>query len=515
MSTEGALFLVSVGPGFMDLVPERAKKALTDSQVIVGYDLYLRWVLPWIQNKQIETFPLTQERRRAERALDLARQGKRVSLVSSGDIGIYGMATLGLELLKEEDTFPVEVVPGISAANACAALLGAPLAHDFATLSLSDLLCPWEWIETRAQHLAQADLVVVLYNVQSRSRSRGVYRILEILKAFKSAETWCGIVRNAYREEQSVECCKLGKLSHRQFDMLTTLVIGNRFTKPKREFLFTPRGYVGWAEPSSSAQQEALPRKAVWVFSGTSDGNEIVRSLHQQGIPVIVSVATEQGAQIWREQRIPVVWGSLGRERRHQVLQQHQASLLVDATHPYASRMTLQLQQLSVDLEIPCVRYERPSTLIGDELCGDSIEKVTTLALKHGRRILLATGSHQVAEFLRQDRHRQAEWFVRCAPTSESLRELEKAGVPLSQICAQQGPFSVEENHRLLERWKIEVLVTKDSGKAGGYLEKYQAAKALGIPLIVLQRPRVHVAQSNSDTSALLQRIQQVMDNDD
>ena len=163
-------------------------------------------------------------------------------------------------------------------------------------------------------------------------------------------------MRNAYREEQSVECCKLGELSHRQFDMLTTLVIGNRFTKPKREFLFTPRGYVGWAEPSSSPQQEALPRKAVWVFSGTSDGNEIVRSLHQQGIPVIVSVATEQGAQIWREQRIPVVWGSLGRERRHQVLQQHQASLLVDATHPYASRMTLQLQQLSVDLEIPCVR---------------------------------------------------------------------------------------------------------------------------------------------------------------
>ena len=170
------------------------------------------------------------------------------------------MATLALELLKEEDTFSVEVVPGISAANACAALLGAPLAHDFATLSLSDLLCPWEWIETRAQHLAQADLVIVLYNVQSRSRSQGVYRILEILKVFKSVETWCGIVRNAYREEQLAECCKLGELYHRQFDMLTTLVIGNRFTKPKREFLFTPRGYVGWAEPSSTAQQEELPR---------------------------------------------------------------------------------------------------------------------------------------------------------------------------------------------------------------------------------------------------------------
>jgi precorrin-3B C17-methyltransferase len=499
----------------MDLVPERAKKALIESEVIVGYDLYLRWVLPWIQNKQIETFPLTQERKRAERALELARQGKQVSLVSSGDVGIYGMATLALELLKEDDTFPVKVVPGISAANACAALLGAPLAHDFATLSLSDLLCPWDWIETRAQQLAQADLVIVLYNVQSRSRSQGVFRILEILKTFKSAETWCGIVRNAYREEQSVECCKLEELSHRQFDMLTTLVIGNRFTKPKREFLFTPRGYVEWAEPSPSSQQADLPRKAVWVFSGTSDGNEIVRSLHQQGIPVIVSVATEQGAQIWRKQKIPVVWGSLGRERRHQVLSQQQASLLVDATHPYASQMTVQLQQLSVYLEILCLRYERPSTLVGDELCGDSIEKVTALALQSGKRILLATGSHHVAEFLQQDHAQQGEWFVRCAPTSESLRELEQAGMPLSRICAQQGPFSVEENLKLLERWKIEVLVTKDSGEAGGFIEKHQAAKALGIPLIVQQRPRFHVAQSYSDISALLQRIQQVMDNDD
>jgi precorrin-3B C17-methyltransferase len=498
----------------MDLVPERAKKALTESEVIIGYDLYLHWVLPWIQNKQIETFPLTQERKRAERSLELARQGKRVSLVSSGDIGIYGMATLALALLQLEDVFPVEVIPGISAANACAALLGAPLAHDFATLSLSDLLCPWDWIETRAQHLAQADLVIVLYNVQSRSRSKGIYRILEILQTFKSAETWCGIVRNAYREDQSVECCKLTELSKRQFDMLTTLVIGNRFTKSKREFLFTPRGYVGWATQPISDQQKAIPKRAIWIFSGTSDGNEIVHRLKQQGIPVTVSVATEQGAQAWRDQKIPVVWGSLGRERRQQALDQHQARLLVDATHPYAFRMTVQLQQLSVDLEIPCLRYERPSSLVGDELCRDSIKAVAELAMQHGKRILLATGSHHVAEFLRLDIVQQSEWFVRCAPTSDSLRDLEQAGVPLSRICAQLGPFILEENRRLLERWKIEVLVTKDSGEAGGYLEKYRAAKELEIPLIVLQRPRIHVGESYSDHSSLLQRIQQVMDTD-
>src|SRR5581483_10157130 len=186
----GVLNLVSVGPGENDLIVPRAREALENSDVIVGYELYLRWVAPWLVGKETHTPPLTQERERARLAIEKARGGARVALISSGDIGIYAMAALAFEEMREEDTYAVHVIPGITAANACASLLGSPLSHDFATLSLSDLMCPWDWIEQRARHIATADLACVLYNVQSNARVEGVYRVLNILLEHKSPDTW-------------------------------------------------------------------------------------------------------------------------------------------------------------------------------------------------------------------------------------------------------------------------------------------------------------------------------------
>ena len=242
----GKLYLVSVGPGTRELIPPMVKAALEASEVIVAYELYLTWIQPWIAGKDIRTLPLTQERDRAQLAIAQARAGKTVALISSGDIGIYAMAALAFEDMAEDDRYDVQLIPGITSANACASLLGSPLSHDFATLSLSDLLCPWEWIETRARHIAQADLAAVFYNVQSRQRQDGVYRILDIMLEHKRAETLCGVVRNAYREDQAVEIMTLAELRSRRFDMLTTLVIGNRFTRRKRDWIYTPRGYGNW-----------------------------------------------------------------------------------------------------------------------------------------------------------------------------------------------------------------------------------------------------------------------------
>src|SRR5262249_3785126 len=157
------------------LIVPRAVEALRESEVIVGYELYLRSIEPWIAGKEIHTPPLRHERERARLAIERARAGARVALISSGDIGVYAMATLAFEEMRDGDTFAVQVIPGVTAANACASLLGAPLSHDFATLSLSDLMCPWEWIEERARHIAAADLACALYNVQSNSRREGVY----------------------------------------------------------------------------------------------------------------------------------------------------------------------------------------------------------------------------------------------------------------------------------------------------------------------------------------------------
>src|SRR6202008_2901098 len=142
-----------------------------------------------------------------------------------------------------DEEYQLQVIHGVSAANSSAALLGSPLPHDFATLSLSDLLCPWELIERRARQLARADLVIALYNVQSKARTDGVYRILDILLEYKAPTTLCGVVRNAYRSGQKHYVCSLGDLVRKEFDMLSTVIVGNKFTFRKREFIYTARGY--------------------------------------------------------------------------------------------------------------------------------------------------------------------------------------------------------------------------------------------------------------------------------
>lgn len=487
----GVLNLVSVGPGFAEMIIPRAEAALRDSDVIVAYELYLRWITPWIEGKEIHTPPLTQERERALLAIEKARAGHKVALISSGDIGIYAMAALAFEEIREDDTFEINVVPGITSANACASLLGSPLSHDFATLSLSNLLCPWEWIENRARHIAQADLACVFYNVQSAGRQEGVYRILNIMLESKAPETLCGVVKNAYRPGQQVDIYRLDELPTLKFDMLTSIVIGNRFTQRKRGHIFTPRGYNNWASPQAKPE-DSLPTEAVWVFSGTSDGNALAGELAGQGMKVVVSTATEYGGEVASQGTPDVtVWaGRQGVEARRQALVGSQARALVDATHPYANVISEQLMGLSRELGIPYVRFERPSTLAENEaeLCS-SMDVAAERAIKLGKRIFLATGSKDLAAFLQAPGAENAEWFARVTPEPEFIQRAIDLGLPRSHICAMQGPFSEAFNTALWRDWQIDCIVTKDSGDAGGYAAKAAAAQKLGIPLIVVQRP--------------------------
>lgn len=532
----GVLNLVSVGPGFQDLIVPRAEAALRESDVIVAYELYLRWIAPWIAGKEIHTPPLTQERERALLAIERARAGATVALISSGDIGIYAMAALAYEEMREDDTYAVNLIPGVTSANACASLLGSPLSHDFATLSLSDLLCPWEWIEHRARHIAQADLACVLYNVQSAGRQEGVYRILKLMLESKTPHTLCGIVKNAYRPGQEVAICTLEELLGRQFDMLTTIVIGNRFTRRKRGQIFTPRGYNDWASPdmpapmapiaavivsttpasvamagaapAASGAPQAMPSGAVWVFAGTSDGNLMAQALAvQQKCPVIVSTATEFGAQL-AQQDCPgvTVWaGRRGVEARRQAFVTHAPAAIIDATHPYATLMSQQLMALSQELGLPYLRYERASAL-GDEphhLC-DSVEAAARQAIASGKRIFLATGSKDLATFLRAPGAETCDWFVRVTAEPDFMQRALDLGVPRSHLCAMQGPFSAAFNTALWQDWQIDCVVTKDSGAAGGYRAKADAASALGIPLLVIARPHLDYPLLVTDVATTL-----------
>jgi precorrin-6x reductase len=550
MESKGKLNLVSVGPGFISLVPPLAELALRESDVVVGYQLYFTWIQSLIEGKEIHSFSLTQEKERAQKAIACARAGQTVSLVSSGDIGIYGMAPLVLEEMRAEEEFQLQIIPGVSAANSSAALLGSPLSHDFATLSLSDLLCPWEWIENRARHLAKADLVIALYNVQSRSRPEGIYRILRILLEEKRANTWCGVVRNAFRPDQSVYLGSLAELQEREFDMLTTIIVGNRFTQRKGPFIYTPRGYQGWPvvnerelSPAAAGSEKAvnaadglsagaatdhLPnlqrltanqqpatcngklltasQQPIWVFAGTADGNALAAELSRRGHRLIVSTASDYGAEL-ASVALPGVEVRSGRQgvaARRSQLQQSRAVAVVDATHPFAIEISSQLTQLSAELNIPYVRYERPAAAVPSFARQVSdMPEAARLALEIGHRIFLATGIKDVDAFLKQSGAEHREWWLRITPDTGSLELALKTGVPRSHICAMQGPFSADLNIALWSAWQVDCVVTKESGEAGGFGSKAEAADKLGIPLIVVKRPQIFYPVVASDFSTL------------
>ena len=245
----GTLHLIGSGPGSLALLTPDARAALTESSVWVGYGLYLDLLEPLRRPDQLRSDgQLTQERERCREALELACQGLTVALVSSGDSGIYGMAGLALEqwmALAEQDRPAFQVHPGISALQLAAARVGAPLMHDFCTVSLSDRLTPWEVIERRLQAAAAGDFVVALYNPRSKGRDWQLGRAQELLLAQRPPNTPVVLARQLGREEEAVSLHELATLPLEQVDMLTLVLIGNSSSRVEGGRMVTPRGYPG------------------------------------------------------------------------------------------------------------------------------------------------------------------------------------------------------------------------------------------------------------------------------
>ena len=244
---KGKLLLVGFGPGAEEHLTFRARKAIEEAECIIGYRTYIELVRPLIQGKEIIQTGMTEEIERASHAVDLAYQGKSVALVSSGDVGIYGMAGLAFEVLSDRgwtgSEILVEVIPGVTALSACASVLGAPLMHDFASISLSDLLTPWDVILRRLRAAAEADFVVALYNPKSSKRVRQIEEAREILLAHRSEETPVGIVKSAMREGESIVLSNLRDMLNHPIGMLTTILVGNSQTRIFSGRMVTPRGY--------------------------------------------------------------------------------------------------------------------------------------------------------------------------------------------------------------------------------------------------------------------------------
>ena len=245
----GKLFLIGLGPGDAALQTSSALDALTNCDVLVGYRGYIDQVSGLIEGKELVSMELGQEMERASRAVDLAYEGKVVAVVSSGDAGIYGMAGPVFRVLTDRgwdgEGPAVEVVPGISALQAAASLLGSPLMQDFCAISLSDLLTPWEAIRRRLEAAALGDFVVALYNPRSQRRTWQLPEARRILLEHRRGETPVGLVKDAYRPSQQVSITDLESLETclDTVDMFTTVVIGNSTTYVHQGFMVTPRGY--------------------------------------------------------------------------------------------------------------------------------------------------------------------------------------------------------------------------------------------------------------------------------
>ncbi|MFC4305361.1 precorrin-3B C(17)-methyltransferase [Cohnella boryungensis] len=244
----GKLLIIGFGPGSFEHITKRAREALQESDVVIGYNTYVDLIRGLLTHQEIVRTGMTEEVSRAQEAVRQAEAGKKVAVISSGDAGVYGMAGLVYEVLMEKgwrrsDGVEVEIIPGISAINSSASLLGAPIMHDACTISLSDHLTPWALIERRVEAAGQADFVIALYNPRSGRRTRQIVETQRILLKYRSPETPVGIVKSAYREREHVVLTNLRDMLDHDIGMLTTVIIGNSSTVVYDGLMITPRGY--------------------------------------------------------------------------------------------------------------------------------------------------------------------------------------------------------------------------------------------------------------------------------
>ncbi|MEZ4509768.1 MAG: precorrin-3B C(17)-methyltransferase [Eubacteriales bacterium] len=237
------LFVVGLGPGDAAGMTFACRRAIEQADIVVGYTKYIELIQPLYPGKPTFATPMLGEVERCKKALSLAEEGRCVAVVCSGDAGVYGMAGLILELNQDYNGVEIEIVPGVTAALSGASLLGAPLTHDFAVISLSDLLTPWVQIEKRLALAAEGDFCIALYNPASVKRADYLKKACDIVLIHQSPDTVCGIVRNIGREGESSQVLSLQELRNTPVDMFTTVLIGNSQTKVIDGRMVTPRGY--------------------------------------------------------------------------------------------------------------------------------------------------------------------------------------------------------------------------------------------------------------------------------
>ena len=280
--------LVGIGPGSHEHMTQRARDAIAEADVVIGYSTYIKLVADLLEGKEVVKKGMTEELDRAVNALDCAREGKKVALISSGDAGVYGMAGPTYEVLFQagwtpESDITVEVVPGASAINACAALVGAPLTHDFCSISLSDLLTPWPVIARRLDAVAAADFVVALYNPKSGRRTQQIVQAQQLFLRHRRPDTPVAVVKSAYRRRERIEFTTLDKMSDCDIGMLTTVLIGNSHTFLQHGLMVTPRGYANKYDLDDGGATREGERAGRSLSTGLLGWLQNLRADHAEG----------------------------------------------------------------------------------------------------------------------------------------------------------------------------------------------------------------------------------------
>jgi precorrin-3B C17-methyltransferase len=291
LAPRGKISLVGIGPGSNEHMTYKAREVIAQADCIIGYVTYIKLVADLIEGKEIIRKGMTEELDRAVHALERAREGKKVALISSGDAGVYGMAGPTYEVLFQAGWTPdsdveVEVITGASAINACAALVGAPLTHDFCSISLSDLLTPWPVIARRLDAAASADFVCALYNPKSGRRTQQIVEAQRLFLRHRSPETPVAVVKSAYRRRERIEFTTLAHMSECDIGMLTTVLIGNSNTFVKHGRMVTPRGYANkydMQENGATREGEKAGRSLSTGLLGWAEG---LRLDHLDGVSV-------------------------------------------------------------------------------------------------------------------------------------------------------------------------------------------------------------------------------------
>ena len=236
----GKLYVIGIGPGGLEHMTLRAKDAIEESNIIIGYNKYIDMIKPIVEDKELFSTGMRGEESRCRKALELSKENNIVALISTGDSGIYGMAGLILQMKEDEN---VEIIPGVTASSAAGSVVGAPLMHDNCNISLSDLMTPYDLIKKRVRNAADADMVISLYNPRSKGRPHYLRDAIEIIKEYRELNTPVAVVRHALREGQEYKLFTLENFDEEGVDMFSIVIVGNSQSLIKEGKFITPRGY--------------------------------------------------------------------------------------------------------------------------------------------------------------------------------------------------------------------------------------------------------------------------------